>query len=90
MPSVPINRRRLAAAYALRGKTERAAAELAEARRLARDDLSNIAHLRAFPGAWWGAPKDPGPIRSHVFRRVAQGRDGGGVTRAVSPATLRG
>jgi len=58
MPTVPMNRSRLAAAYALRGETERAAAELAEARRLARDDLfSSIAHLRAFPGAWWGAPK---------------------------------
>ena len=58
MPTVPINRSRLAAAYALRGETERAAAELAEARRLARDDLfSSIAHLRAFPGAWWGVPK---------------------------------
>jgi adenylate cyclase len=58
MPTVPIHRSRLAAAYALRGETERAAAELAEARRLDRGDLySSITHLKAFPGAWWGAPK---------------------------------
>jgi hypothetical protein len=49
---------RLASAYALRGQTERAAAELAEARRLdSRDLFSSIAHLKAFPGAWLGAPK---------------------------------
>ena len=48
-----------AAAYALRGETERAAAELAESRRLDGGDLfSSIAHLKAFPdGGWWGAPK---------------------------------
>lgn len=39
----------LAAAYALNGKTERAAVELAEARRLAGDDrYSSIARFRAF------------------------------------------
>ena len=49
---------RLAAAYALRGETERAAAELAEARRLDGGDLfSSITHLKAFPGAWQGVPK---------------------------------
>jgi hypothetical protein len=47
-----------AAAYALRGETERAAAELAEARRLDGGDLfSGIAHLKGFPGAWQGVPK---------------------------------
>jgi tetratricopeptide (TPR) repeat protein len=57
MPAAPIHRSRLAAAYALRGETERAAAELAEARRLNGGDLfSSIAHLKAYPGAW-GAPK---------------------------------
>jgi hypothetical protein len=41
---------------ALRGETERAAAELAEARRLARDDsFSSIARMKARGS--WGAPK---------------------------------
>ena len=58
MPTLPFHRSRLASAYALRGETERAAAELAEARRLSSDDrFSSIAHVKAFPGAWWGAPK---------------------------------
>jgi TolB-like protein/class 3 adenylate cyclase/Flp pilus assembly protein TadD len=58
MPAQPFPRSRLAAAYALRGETERAAAELAEARRLDGGDLfSSIAHLKAFPGGWWGVPK---------------------------------
>jgi hypothetical protein len=56
--TVPIVRSGLAAAYALRGNTERAAAELAEARRRSGGDLfSSIAHLKAHPGAWWGVPK---------------------------------
>ena len=56
MPAAPIHRSRLAAAYALRGETERAAAELAEARRLNGGDLiSTIAHLKAYPGGW-GTP----------------------------------
>jgi tetratricopeptide (TPR) repeat protein len=58
MPTVPLHRSRLASAYALRGETVRAAAELAEARRLDRGDLfSSIAHLKAFPGPWCGVPK---------------------------------
>jgi TolB-like protein/class 3 adenylate cyclase len=57
-PGLPIPRSRLAAAYALRGETERAAAELAEARRLAGGDLfSSITRLKAHPGAWSGVPK---------------------------------
>ena len=48
----------LASAYALRGETERAAAELAEARRLDGGELfSSIAHLKAPPGAWRGERK---------------------------------
>jgi len=59
MPAAPIHRSRLAAAYALRGETERAAAELAEARRLNGGDLfSSIAHLKGYPGAWLGTPKN--------------------------------
>jgi TolB-like protein len=56
MPTVPFLHSHLASAYALRGETERAAAELAEARRLNGGDLfSSIAHLKAF--RWRGVPK---------------------------------
>ena len=54
MPAAPGFRDRLAAAYALRGETERAAAELAEARRLRGDgSFSSIARLRRI---YWGVP----------------------------------
>jgi adenylate cyclase len=47
-PAEPLNHSWLASAYAHRGETERAAAELAEARRLNGGDLfSSIAHLKA-------------------------------------------
>jgi TolB-like protein len=47
-PTAPVVRSRLAAAYALTGETERAAAELAEARRLGSDDrYLSIARLKA-------------------------------------------
>jgi TolB-like protein/Flp pilus assembly protein TadD len=55
-PGSPTRRAYLAAAYALSGETERAAAELAEARRLAGDDrFSSLARLRARGN--WGVPK---------------------------------
>jgi adenylate cyclase len=55
-PTAPFVRRHLASAYALRGETQRAAAELAEARRLDGGDLfSSIAHLKAV--GRWGVPK---------------------------------
>ncbi len=55
-PAHPSFRTFLASAYALKGKTERAAAELAEARRLVGDDrYSSIARLRAVGS--WGVPK---------------------------------
>ena len=58
LPGIPSPRSRLASAYALRGDLDRAAAELAEARRLISDDrFSSIARLKAFPGAWLGVPK---------------------------------
>jgi tetratricopeptide (TPR) repeat protein len=59
IPTLPFYRSRLASAYALRGETERAAAELAEAQRLDGGDVfSSIAHLKAFPGGGWlGVPK---------------------------------
>jgi adenylate cyclase len=55
-PARPQTRARLAAAYALNGETERAAAELAEACRLSADDrFSSLARLRAV--GTWGVPK---------------------------------
>jgi adenylate cyclase len=57
-PSEPFERSRLAAAYALKGETERAAVELAEAQRLDSGKIfSSIARLKAFSGAWRGVPK---------------------------------
>jgi predicted Zn-dependent protease len=47
MPALPVLHSTLAAAYALRGESERAAAELAEARRLNGDLYSSIAHVKA-------------------------------------------
>ena len=56
IPAIPAHHSRLAAAYALKGDIERAAAELAEARRLAGDDrYSSIARIRA--GGCCGSPK---------------------------------
>jgi hypothetical protein len=58
MPAAAFHHRRLAAAYALKGETERATAELAEARSLSGGaPFSSIAHLKAFPGPWLGVPK---------------------------------
>lgn len=55
-PGYPPIHAGLASAYALKGDTERAAAELAEARRLSRDDrYVSIARLRA--EGYWGVPK---------------------------------
>ncbi len=52
MPAAPFVRSRLASAYALRGETERAAAELAEASGLSGGDLfSRIANLKTYPEA---------------------------------------
>jgi hypothetical protein len=53
MPAISPIRAWLAAAYALNGETERAAAELTEARRLSGDDrFFSLARLRAhqYPG----------------------------------------
>jgi TolB-like protein/class 3 adenylate cyclase len=55
-PAHPIIRAELASAYALNGETERAAAELAEARRLSADDrFSSLARLKA--RGYFGVPK---------------------------------
>jgi len=56
MPQRPDIHANLASAYALKGHTERGAAELAEARRLNPDDrYTNIARLQAVGN--WGVPK---------------------------------
>jgi tetratricopeptide (TPR) repeat protein len=58
MPTFAFPHSRLASAYALRGETERAAAALAEARRLnGGDRFTSIARVKATPGAWSGVPK---------------------------------
>ena len=63
VPKRPFYRYGLASAYALKGETARAAAELAEARRLNTDErFSSIARLKAtgfWPGSsgYWGVPK---------------------------------
>jgi hypothetical protein len=59
-------RSRLAAAYALRGETERAATELAEDQRLSADGrCSSIAHLKA--AAYFGAPKVGALFEANYF-----------------------
>jgi tetratricopeptide (TPR) repeat protein len=55
-PGLPAPHSRLAAAYALKGETERAAIELAEARKLVRDDrYSSVARVKA--AEYFGVPK---------------------------------
>ena len=55
-PAHPLTRANLASAYALNGKTDRAAAELAEAQRLSPDGrFSSIARLKAV--GYFGVPK---------------------------------
>ena len=57
-PAHPGIRIDLAAAYALQDKSQLAATELANARRLGGGErFSSIAHLKALPGAWGGVPK---------------------------------
>ena len=66
MPAVPIVRSGLASAYALKGATERATAELAEARRLSADGrFASIADVKA--GGWWGVPKTRALYETTVF-----------------------
>jgi len=56
MQNLPYAHSHLASAYALRGETERAAIELAEARRLSLDGrYSSITRLQAT--AYYGVPK---------------------------------
>jgi len=56
IPALPFVRAALAAAYALKGDAEHAAAELVEARRLSADDrYTSIARLQ--DASYWGVPK---------------------------------
>jgi adenylate cyclase len=56
IPAVPFHHSWLASAYALKGETERAAAELAETQRLAGDgSFSSIARVKE--GGSWRVPK---------------------------------
>jgi TolB-like protein/DNA-binding winged helix-turn-helix (wHTH) protein len=68
MSPVPFNHLRLASAYALGGEPERAAAELAEARRLSGDNrYSSIARLRS--ARLWGSqsPKTRALVEATLF-----------------------
>jgi predicted Zn-dependent protease len=65
MPGAPIFHSQLASAYALSGDTERAATELAEARRLSSDGrYSSLARLRTVMGL---APKIRALIEATYF-----------------------
>jgi TolB-like protein/Tfp pilus assembly protein PilF len=65
-PALPYVRSRLSAAYALKGDTERAATELAEARRLVDDDrYSAIARLRVAES--WGVPEVRALVETTYF-----------------------
>ncbi len=82
-PAPPIVHALLASAYALRGETERAAAELAEARRLGGEDLiSSIARLRA--ASLFEVPAARDLYEIHLSLRSAQGRGAGGMNAAES------
>jgi tetratricopeptide (TPR) repeat protein len=88
MPAHPLIRANLASAYALKGETERAAAELAEARRLSGDDrFSSITRLKA--ADYFVVPKIRALFEATYFRRSAQGRNAGGMTAVRSAAPRR-
>jgi len=88
-PSLQVVHAALASAYGLEGETERAAAELAEARRLAGEgSYSSIAKMRAGSILGRVVAEDPRVVGSHLFRRSAQGRHAGGMTVTLSGAGL--
>jgi TolB-like protein/class 3 adenylate cyclase len=65
-PAHPISHAYLASAYALNGETERAAAELAETRRLSGGDgYSSLVRLRAV--TYWGMPKIRALVEATYF-----------------------
>jgi tetratricopeptide (TPR) repeat protein len=65
-PEQPLPHAYLASAYVIKGEAQRAAAELAEARRLSGDDrYASLARLKAV-GPFWGA-EDPRLVRATYF-----------------------
>ena len=73
----PIIRAHLASAYPLRGDTERAAAKLAEARRLAGEEsFSSIAKMKVYPGA----PKTRALFEATYFAGLRKGRNAAEMT----------
>ena len=78
MPAVPFHHSLLASAYALKGETEGAAAELAEARRLRGEgSFSSITKMKA--NGYFGVPKTRALFETTYFAGLRQGRDAGGV-----------
>jgi tetratricopeptide (TPR) repeat protein len=77
-PAHPQRRAFLAAAYALIGETERAVAELGEARRLL--ESRALAGRRKLGGA-----ENPLIVRSHLFRRPSVGRHAGRMIATHKP-----
>jgi TolB-like protein/class 3 adenylate cyclase/Tfp pilus assembly protein PilF len=77
-PAMPTIRSRLASAYGLKGETERAAAELGEARKLAGEVFASIARLKV------GLTGD---VFSSIARMKASGPSGVQNMRAVLEAT---
>jgi hypothetical protein len=79
----------LASAYALKGETDRAAVELAEARRLLGEgSFSSIAQLTG--PRILGRAESPRLVRSHISCRVAQSRFAGGMTAASLVERIKG
>ena len=77
VPELPVPRLLLASTYGLRGETERAAAELAKARRLQGGDrYSSIARMKAFI-VWQGAAPE--------VRAAAEATYFAGLRRAGTP-----
>ena len=80
MPGFPLNRCWLASAYALKGDTEQAAAELAEAQKLDGGDLcSSITNLKALRWRFWGA-KIRAMFEATFFAGLRKGRDAGALS----------
>src|SRR5262249_43531707 len=75
----------LASAYGLKGETDRAAAELAEARKLTGDgSFSSIAEMKTHER---GTLKTRDLYEATLFRRSAQGRHAGGVIGGAAAHT---
>jgi hypothetical protein len=92
-PAHPLIRGWLASASGLKGETERAVGELAEARRLSSDGrFSSIANLKA--AQYFGVPAVRALFEANLSRWPAQGRDARGVRHSpvasLNPLALVG